>query len=450
MKSLDELRLDDFRLNLKGRSLVPVMQGGMGVNISTAEMAQAVAARGGIGHVSDAMIPDLADRLFGTGFTRMKTIACKKIEKTMGQAGFLFPVDKIREAAKLYLGSVMEGKKGEGLIHVNVMEKLTMNSGLETLKARLLGALDAGIDGISLSAGLHTSSFALMSEHPRFRDACLGVVVSSRRALNLFLRKSAKTERLPDYIVVEGPLAGGHLGFGMDWANFSLPDIVRDVKAYLAENKLSIPVLAAGGVFTGTDGVRMMQEAGADGIQAATRFAVTRESGLPDAVKQRYFDARAEDIEVNGISPTGYPMRMLKSSPAITPRSSRSARPTGTCLITAAARISRPGARPRLREWRRTASGRRPAFARRCATHASGRSVRTAQGSRRRGSGMPRAGGCFRRRRRWSTTTVSAWRTRCMPDGMDAVHRGARSVRTKGEQMYPCGRESYKTHAKSI
>ena len=317
MKSLDELRLDDFRLNLKGRSLVPVMQGGMGVNISTAEMAQAVAARGGIGHVSDAMIPDLADRLFGTGFTRMKTIACKKIEKTLGQAGFEFPVDKIREAAKLYLGSVMEGKTGEGLIHVNVMEKLTMNSGLETLKARLLGALDAGIDGISLSAGLHTSSFALMSEHPRFRDACLGVVVSSRRALNLFLRKSAKTERLPDYIVVEGPLAGGHLGFGMDWANFSLPDIVRDVKAYLAENKLSIPVLAAGGVFTGTDGVRMMQEAGADGIQAATRFAVTKESGLPDDVKQQYFNARAEDIEVNGVSPTGYPMRMLKTSPAI-------------------------------------------------------------------------------------------------------------------------------------
>ena len=58
--------------------------------------------------------------------------------------------------------------------------------------------------------------------------------------------------------------------------------------------------------------------------------------------------------------------------------------------------------------------------------------------------------GCFRRRRRCSTTTVSAWRTRCMPDGMDAVHRGARSVRTKGEQMYPCGRESYKMHAKSI
>ena len=450
MKSLEDLRLDDFRLELKGRSLVPIMQGGMGVNISTAEMAQAVAARGGIGHVSDAMVPDLADRLFGTGFTRMKALACKALERTTGEAGFHFPVEKIREAAKLYLGRVMEGRTGEGRIHVNIMEKLTMNASLETLRARLLGALDAGVDGISLSAGLHAGSFALMSGHPRFRDACLGVVVSSRRALNLFMRKSAKTGRLPDYVVVEGPLAGGHLGFGADWQRFSLADIVRDVKGWLHENALRIPVIAAGGVFTGTDGVRMITEAGADGIQAATRVAVTRESGLPDAVKQRYFDARAEDIEVNGISPTGYPMRMLKSSPAINAALKPQCAAYGYMLDHGGCAYLRPGARPRLRERRRTASGRRPAFARRCAAHASGRSVRTGQGSRRRGSGMPRAGGCFRRRRRCSTTTVSAWRTRCMPDGMDAVHRGARSVRTKGEQMYPCGRESYKTHAKSI
>ena len=139
MKSLEDLRLDDFRLELKGRSLVPIMQGGMGVNISTAEMAQAVAARGGIGHVSDAMVPDLADRLFGTGFTRMKALACKALERTTGEAGFHFPVEKIREAAKLYLGRVMEGRTGEGRIHVNIMEKLTMNASLETLRARLLG-----------------------------------------------------------------------------------------------------------------------------------------------------------------------------------------------------------------------------------------------------------------------------------------------------------------------
>lgn len=90
MTSLDERRLDDFRLSLKGKSLIPIMQGGMGVNISTAEMAQAVAARGGIGHVSDAMIPDLADRLLGTGFTRMKTIACKALEKTAAKPASAF------------------------------------------------------------------------------------------------------------------------------------------------------------------------------------------------------------------------------------------------------------------------------------------------------------------------------------------------------------------------
>ena len=303
MKSLEDLRLDDFRLELKGRSLVPIMQGGMGVNISTAEMAQAVAARGGIGHVSDAMVPDLADRLFGTGFTRMKALACKALERTTGEAGFHFPVEKIREAAKLYLGRVMEGRTGEGRIHVNIMEKLTMNASLETLRARLLGALDAGVDGISLSAGLHAGSFALMSGHPRFRDACLGVVVSSRRALNLFMRKSAKTGRLPDYVVVEGPLAGGHLGFGADWQRFSLADIVRDVKGWLHENALRIPVIAAGGVFTGTDGVRMITDAlcGDEGVGAARRrqAALLRRAGGGHRGQRHFADGLSdEDAQV--------------------------------------------------------------------------------------------------------------------------------------------------------
>lgn len=321
MKAIEDRSLDEFRLMLAGRELVPIMQGGMGVNISTAEMALSVAREGGVGHVSDAMLPDLVDRLFGTGFTKMKAGLCRAADAALGKAAFHFPLDDVRAAAKQYIESVMQKKMGdakEGLIFVNVMEKLTMNDSLASLRARLLGALDGGVDGISLSAGLHTSSFSLMSEHPRFRDAMLGIVVSSRRALNLFLRRSAKTGRMPDYIVVEGPLAGGHLGFGMtDWVNFKLADIVRDVKAYLAENGLSIPVIAGGGVFTGTDGVRLIEEAGAAGVQVATRFTVTQESGLPDAVKQRYLDAEEGEIEVNGVSPTGYPMRMLKSSPAI-------------------------------------------------------------------------------------------------------------------------------------
>jgi nitronate monooxygenase len=210
----------------------------------------------------------------------------------------------------------MEAKRGDGLIFINCMEKLTMNAPRETLRVRLRSALDAGIDGITLSAGLHLGSFALVEDHPRFRDAKFGIIVSSLRALQLFLRKSARVNRLPDYVVVEGPLAGGHLGFGMDWAQYDLRAITAEILRYLQAEKLEIPIIPAGGIFTGGDAVSFLEE-GAAAVQVATRFTVTRECGLPDDVKQEYFKAAEDDIEVNMISPTGYPMRMLKGSPAI-------------------------------------------------------------------------------------------------------------------------------------
>ena len=176
--------------------------------------------------------------------------------------------------------------------------------------------MDGGIDGITLSAGLHLGSLALVEDHPRFRNVKFGIIVSSLRALTLFLRKSARLNRLPDYIIVEGPLAGGHLGFGMDWAQYDLKAIVDEILRYLREEELAIPVIPAGGIFTGTDAVEFL-EAGAAAVQVATRFTVTKECGLPAKVKQEYFKANEDDIEVNLISPTGYPMRMLKNSPAI-------------------------------------------------------------------------------------------------------------------------------------
>ncbi|MEO0002997.1 MAG: hypothetical protein RLZZ22_689, partial [Pseudomonadota bacterium] len=203
-----------------------------------------------------------------------------------------------------------------GQIFINCMEKLTMNAPRETLKVRLSAALDAGIDGITLAAGLHLSSFALIEDHPRFRHAKLGIIVSSLRALQLFLKKNARLNRLPDYVVVEGPLAGGHLGFGMDWAQYDLATIVAEIAAWLKAEQLEIPLIPAGGIFTGSDAVRFM-EMGAAAVQVATRFTVTRECGLPDDSKQEYFKADEDDIEVNEISPTGYPMRMIKSSPGI-------------------------------------------------------------------------------------------------------------------------------------
>ncbi len=80
-----------------------------------------------------------------------------------------------------------------------------------------------------------------MKDHPRFRDAKIGIIVSSLRALKIFLRGAQRVERVPDYIIVEGPLAGGHLGFGPDWEQFDLLQIVREVAAYVAAEDLKIP-----------------------------------------------------------------------------------------------------------------------------------------------------------------------------------------------------------------
>jgi nitronate monooxygenase len=181
---------------------------------------------------------------------------------------------------------------------------------------RLRAALDAGIDGITLAAGLHLGSFGLIEDHPRFRDVKLGIIVSSLRALQLFIKKSARTNRLPDYVVIEGPLAGGHLGFGMDWAKYDLAAIVHEIQEWLRAENLDIPLIPAGGIFTGSDAAAFL-EMGAAAVQVATRFTVAKECGLPERVQQEYFKASEEDIEVNQISPTGYPMRMLKGSPAI-------------------------------------------------------------------------------------------------------------------------------------
>jgi nitronate monooxygenase len=309
-------RVDDFRLRLGNKDYVPIMIGGMGVDISTSELALEAARLGGIGHISDAMVQDVSDRKFDTSFVKEKTKLYKFNINNMDKAVVQFDLARLAEATKLHVGATMAAKQGDGLIFVNCMEKLTMNAPKETLRTRLSSALDAGIDGITLSAGLHLGSFELIKDHPRFRDAKLGIIVSSVRALQLFLRKVSRLERLPDYIIVEGPLAGGHLGFGLDWAEYDLHTIMDEIHAYMRTEQLNIPLIAAGGVFTGSDAVGFLEK-GAGGVQVATRFTVTHECGLPDSVKQEYFKASEEDIIVNGISPTGYPMRMLKSTPAI-------------------------------------------------------------------------------------------------------------------------------------
>ncbi len=309
-------RVDDFRLKFGTKEYVPIMIGGMGVDISTAELALEAARLGGIGHISDAMVNDVSDRRFDTTFVKDKTKLYKHNILNADKSTIKFDLDILADATRRHVGATMDAKKGDGMIFVNCMEKLTMNGPRETLQVRMNSALDAGIDGITLSAGLHLGSFGLIADHPRFRDAKLGIIVSSVRALQLFLRKNARLNRLPDFVVVEGPLAGGHLGFGLDWAEYDLATIMAEVIKYVHDEKLDIPVIAAGGIFTGSDAVRFL-EMGSGAVQVATRFTVSEECGLPANVKQDYYTASEDDIVVNTISPTGYPMRMLKSSPAI-------------------------------------------------------------------------------------------------------------------------------------
>ncbi|MBE7521678.1 MAG: nitronate monooxygenase [Burkholderiales bacterium] len=310
-------RVDDFRLRFGQRELVPIVCGGMGVDISTADLALEVARLGGIGHISDAMVPTVSDRRFRTHFVKEKAKLYKYNAANTDKSDVQFDLARLAEATHLHVGRTMEAKRGDGMIFVNCMEKLTMNAPRETLRVRLSAALDAGIDGITLSAGLHLGSFAQIEDHPRFRDAKLGIIVSSLRALQLFLRKNARLNRLPDYIIVEGPLAGGHLGFGADdWREHDLRTIVAEIARYLKAEELDIPLVPAGGIFTGSDAVSYLEN-GASAVQVATRFTVTHECGLPAKVKQEYYRAEERDVVVNMISPTGYPMRMLSNSPAI-------------------------------------------------------------------------------------------------------------------------------------
>ena len=183
-------RVDDFRLMFGKKEYVPIMIGGMGVDISTAELALEAARLGGIGHISDAMVPDVSDRRYHTSFVKTKLKLYKHNINNSDKSSVQFDLGVLAEATRRHVESTMAAKRGDGLIFVNCMEKLTMNAPRETLQVRMASALDAGIDGITLSAGLHLGSFGLLEAHPRFRDAKLGIIVSSVRALQLFYART--------------------------------------------------------------------------------------------------------------------------------------------------------------------------------------------------------------------------------------------------------------------
>ena len=311
------MNVDNFRLQLGNKEYIPIVIGGMGVNISTTELALAAERLGGIGHISDAEVCYVCDQLFNTSYTSRKRKKYRYNAGNPDKSEEYFDLEEVAEAQKRYVEHTISQKSGNGAIFMNCMEKLTMRNSSDTLQVRLAAAMDAGIDGLTLAAGLNLRTLDLIKDHERFHDVKIGIIISSLRALTIFMKRAVKLERIPDYIIVEGPLAGGHLGFGPDdWKTHELHAIVNEVHEFLKTQNLNIPVIPAGGIFTGTDAVNFLK-AGASAVQVATRFTITKESGLPDKVKQHYLNAEHEDIVVNTVSPTGYPMRMLRSSPVL-------------------------------------------------------------------------------------------------------------------------------------
>jgi len=269
-------------LVIKGKKIrVPIIQGGMGVGVSLHPLARAVAREGGLGIVSSACLDRLVSKRTG-----------KKVNSY--------------EAA---YEEVSLSKAENGFAGINIMAALVRDYN-DSVK----GALDAGADAIISGAGLPLSLPAIQPP----KDTALIPIVSSARALEIICKKWEKLGYRPDAVVLEGPLAGGHLGFRIDQVELEsnrLENLLPSVKE-MAMKCGDIPVIVAGGIYTYDDIIRFM-DSGADGVQMGTRFLATEESSATDDYKQAVVRAREEDIVVahRPGSPCGLPFRVIKQSP---------------------------------------------------------------------------------------------------------------------------------------
>lgn len=303
---------------------IPIIQGGMGVGISRSRLAGAVAKEGAIGIISTAQI----------GYD---------------EAGFENNQEECNlRAIKKHIKKAKEIADGNGLVGVNIM------TALKHFKNHVKASVMAGADVIICGAGLpielpgivrdavneakEEDNYDISKDDINSIDnkTCkqqpvnkniykhipyIAPIVSSERALNIILKQwSKKYDTTADFIVVEGPLAGGHLGYSkeqlkditsIDYDN-ELKNIISAKKVYEEKYKKHIPVIAAGGIFDKKD-IMHMTELGADGVQIASRFVATYECDADDNYKKAYINAKKEDITIIQ-SPVGMPGRAINNN----------------------------------------------------------------------------------------------------------------------------------------
>ncbi len=264
---------------------LPIIQGGMGVGVSGSKLAGAVAKAGGVGIISGVQIgyrePDFQTNTLEANIRAMKS--------------------ELKAAREM---------SPDGIIGVNLMVAITHYD--EMVKA----CIDGGADIIISGAGLPMNLPKLVEGS----NMKIAPIVSSGKAATLIIKNwTKKYSRLPDLVVVEGPEAGGHLGFKREELEEDtkrpLEDIVKEVIEAVAvfeeEHGKKIPVIAAGGVYTGEDIARFIK-LGAAGVQMGTRFVATYECDADPKYKQAYLDAKKEDIQII-ISPVGMPGRAVRN-----------------------------------------------------------------------------------------------------------------------------------------
>ncbi len=263
---------------------IPVIQGGMGIGISLSGLASAVANEGGVGVISAVGI-GMFDKDYARDFIGANIRALRR---------------EIKAARE----------KTNGIIGVNVMVALTNFSDL--VKTSIAEKVDIIFSG----AGLPLNLPSFLTEDSKTK---LVPIVSSGRAAQLICKKWKEAYNyLPDAIVVEGPKAGGHLGFKRDQLDdpeFELeklvPDVVTHVRPFEETYNVKIPVIAAGGIYSGGD-IKKIMDLGASGVQLGTRFVTTHECDASDKFKQTYINSVESDIEIIQ-SPVGMPGRAIRN-----------------------------------------------------------------------------------------------------------------------------------------
>jgi len=281
-KKMPKLRIGDLEAD------IPIVQGGMGVGISLSSLASAVANEGGIGVIS------------ATGIGMLEP----DFNKDFGEANKRALRREIRKAKQMT----------SGILGVNIMVALTDYYDLLQI------TVEEGSDLVFIGAGLPLKipKTLLPDGLRKVKTKVVPIVSSARAAKVIFQYWEKNFNRVPDAVVVEGPLAGGHLGFKKEQINnpdysleMILPEVISVIKDYEQHFSISIPIIAAGGVYTGADIYKFIQ-LGAQGVQMATRFVATHECDADIEFKEAYVRCRKEDLTIID-SPVGLPGRAIQN-----------------------------------------------------------------------------------------------------------------------------------------